>query len=74
MTSGKDNLPTKKASADDVSAFLQKVAAVPRNATAGERRRAVFSPEPPARRPPTRGPAGHNPARGFGRTPRVGGP
>ncbi|MBL6928963.1 MAG: VWA domain-containing protein [Rhodospirillales bacterium] len=73
MASGKDNLPTKKASADDVNAFLQKVATAPKNKAAGERGRLIFALDATASRQPTWDRAAQIQAEMFAETANLGG-
>ncbi|MBT3359887.1 MAG: VWA domain-containing protein [Rhodospirillales bacterium] len=73
MASGKDNLPSTKASAADVNAFLRKVATAPKNKAAGERGRLIFALDATASRQPTWDRAAQIQAEMFAETASLGG-
>ncbi len=73
MSSGDKKLPISKTSADDVTAFLQKVAAAPATKPAGGRGRLLFAIDATASREPTWDMACHIQAKMFAETASLGG-
>ncbi len=73
MASGKKNLPSTKASAADVNAFLRKVATAPKNKVPGERGRLIFALDATASRQPTWDRAAQIQAEMFAETAALGG-